>query len=102
TLRSSLFPYTTLFRSGDFILWESNSIMRYLNAKYGQGRLLPTSPEGMASANRWMDWQLSTFNSAIVPLFWALIRTPEEKRDPKAVQAALEKTVKAWQMVEDH
>ena len=56
----------------------------------------------MASANRWMDWQLSTFNSAIVPLFWALIRTPEEKRDPKAVQAALEKTVKAWQMVEDH
>jgi glutathione S-transferase len=61
-------------KDGDFILWESNSIMRYLNAKYGHGRLLPSSPEGMANANRWMDWQLSTFNSAIVPLFWALIR----------------------------
>ncbi|HEY3150662.1 MAG TPA: glutathione S-transferase [Candidatus Binatia bacterium] len=89
-------------KDGDFILWESNSIMRYLNAKYGHGRLLPSSPEGMANANRWMDWQLSTFNSAIVPLFWALIRTAEEKRDPKAVQGALEKTIKAWQMVEDH
>lgn len=70
-------------KDGDFILWESNSVMRYLNAKYGQGRLLPATPEGMAGANRWMDWQLSTFNSAIVPLFWGLVRTPEDKRDPK-------------------
>ena len=89
-------------KDGDFILWESNSIMRYLNAKYGHGKLLPATPEGMANANRWMDWQLSAFNPAIVPLFWGLIRTPEEKRDAKAVQSAFEKTVKAWQMVEDH
>lgn len=88
-------------KDGDFVLWESNSIMRYLNAKYGQGRLLPSAPEGMANANRWMDWQLSTFNGAIVPLFWNLIRTPADKRDPSAVQAALEKTTKAWQTVED-
>jgi glutathione S-transferase len=88
-------------KDGDFILWESNSIMRYLNAKYGQGRLLPATPEGMANANRWMDWQLSVFNPTIVPLFFATIRTPPDKRDPKAIQTALEKTVKAWQMVED-
>jgi glutathione S-transferase len=88
-------------KDGDFVLWESNSIMRYLNAKHGAGKLLPSTPEGMANANRWMDWQLSTFNGAIVPLFWNLIRTSEDKRDPKAVQAALEKTVKAWQTVED-
>ena len=86
---------------GEFVLWESNSIMRYLNAKYGNGKLLPTTPEGMASANRWMDWQLSTFNSTIVPLFWNLVRTPADKRDPKAVEAALDKTIKAWQLVED-
>src|ERR1044071_8603489 len=82
-------------QDGDFILWESNSIMRYLNAKYGSGRLLPASPEGMANANRWMDWQLSAFNAAIVPLFWNLIRTPADKRDPKAVAAALDKKSKA-------
>lgn len=88
-------------KDGDFILWESNSIMRYLNAKHGAGKLLPSGPEGMADANRWMDWQLSTFNGAIVPLFWNLIRTPVEKRDPKVIQAALEKTAKAWRTVED-
>lgn len=88
-------------KDGDFILWESNSIMRYLNAKYGQGKLLPATPEGMANANRWMDWQLSVLNPSIVPLFWNLIRTPAEKRDAKAVQGALDKTSAAWQMVEN-
>jgi glutathione S-transferase len=88
-------------KDGDFVLWESNSIMRYLNAKYGNGRLLPSSPQGMANANRWMDWQLSTLNPAIVPLFWNLIRTPADKRDPKTIQNALEKTAAAWQMVEN-
>ena len=87
-------------KDAEFVLWESNSIMRYLNAKYGQGRLMPARPEEMANANRWMDWQLSTFNSAIVPLFWGLIRTPEEKRDAKGIQAALEKTSRAWEIVE--
>jgi glutathione S-transferase len=75
--------------------------MRYLNAQYGNGRLLPSSPQGMANANRWMDWQLSTLNPAIVPLFWNLIRTPADKRDPKTIQNALEKTTAAWQMVEN-
>jgi len=87
-------------KDGDFILWESNSIMRYLNAKYGSGKLLPVNPQGMAVANRWMDWQLSTFNAIIVPLFWNLVRTPSDKRDAKVVQSALEKTTKAWQIVE--
>jgi glutathione S-transferase len=88
-------------KDGDFVLWESNSIMRYLNAQYGNGRLLPSSPQGMANANRWMDWQLSTLNPAIVPLFWNLIRTPADKRDPKTIQNALEKTTAAWQIVEN-
>jgi glutathione S-transferase len=87
-------------KDGDFLLWESNSIMRYLNEKYGQQRLLPPTPEGRANANRWMDWQLSVLNPTIVPLFFATIRTPADKRDPKAIQAALEKTTAVWQMVE--
>jgi glutathione S-transferase len=88
-------------KDGDFVLWESNSIMRYLNAKYGNGKLLPASPEGMANANRWMDWQLSALNPAIVPLFWNLIRTPEAKRDPGAIKNALDKSSATWQMVEN-
>ena len=79
-------------QDGDFILWESNSIMRYLVEKHGRGKLLPSTPEGRADANRWMDWQLTILGPSIVPLFWTLIRTSEDKRDPKVVNNALEKT----------
>jgi glutathione S-transferase len=88
-------------QDGNFILWESNSVMRYLVDKYRQGKLLPSTPEGRADANRWMDWQLTTLGPSIVPLFWSLIRTPADKRDPKVVNAALEKTSDAWKIV-DH
>jgi glutathione S-transferase len=87
---------------GSFILWESNSIMRYLLDKYGQGKLLPSTPEGRANANRWMDWQLTTLGPAITPVFWGLVRTPEEKRDHAAIQSAQEKTTKAWQIFDNH
>jgi glutathione S-transferase len=88
-------------QDGDFILWESNSIMRYLVDKYGQGKLLPSTAEGRADANRWMDWQLTTLGPAIVPLFWGLIRTPPDKRDAKAISIALEKTSNAWRIVNE-
>ncbi len=87
-------------QDGNFILWESNSIMRYLVEKHGQEKLLPSTLEGRANANRWMDWQLTTLGPAIVPLFWSLIRTPADKRDPKVVNSALEKTTSAWTIVD--
>jgi glutathione S-transferase len=85
-----------------FILWESNAIVRYLVEKYGGGRLLPPSPQGRANAYRWMDWQLTTINPAMVPLFWGLVRTPEEKRDPKAIAEALARATWAWSVLDEH
>ena len=32
------------FEDGDFILWESNSIIRYLAARFGPGTLEPADP----------------------------------------------------------
>lgn len=85
---------------GSFVLWESNSVVRYLADKYGQGKLLPSTPEGRASANRWMDWQLTTLGPAFGPLFLGLIRTPKEKQDQAAIDDALKKTTKTWEIVE--
>lgn len=87
---------------GDFILWESNSIVRYLVDRYGPGKLVPATAEGRADANRWMDWQLTMLGPTLVPLFMGLIRTPAEKRD----LAAIDKGVKAgharWNIVEHY
>jgi len=71
----------------DFILWESNSCLRYIASKYGPGRLEPMDLRQRASAHRWMDWQLTTAGPAIFPLFWGMIRTPPEKRDQSAIDA---------------
>lgn len=74
-----------LLQDGDFTLWESNTIVRYLAAKHGQGSLWPTSLEIRAHAERWMDWQLSTLTPPVTFVFQALIRTLAAARDLAAV-----------------
>jgi glutathione S-transferase len=68
-----------------FILWESNAVVRYLAAKHGAGTWYPADLQMRASAERWMDWCTSTMSPVMTPLFWGLIRTPAEKRDPRAL-----------------
>jgi glutathione S-transferase len=83
-----------------FFLWESNSIVRYLAAKFGSGRLEPTDLRERARANSWMDWQLSVGSPAIFGMFWGLIRTPPEKRDHAAIAASREKTTAAMKILD--
>jgi len=70
-----------------FVLWESNSIVRYLIEKHGKGRLLPTTMEARASANRWMDWQLTAMNPFMVTVYLGLIRMSEGERDLGAIES---------------
>src|SRR5580692_12976741 len=71
----------TLEEEGGFLLWESNTIVRYLAAKYKTTVLEPADLRIRASASKWMDWQLSVLGPAITPVFWGLIRTSPEKRN---------------------
>jgi glutathione S-transferase len=71
-----------------FVLWESHSIVRYLAAKHGAGRLWPADLRRRADAERWMDWTYTFQRELQRPLFWALVRTPPEKRDPEAIETA--------------
>jgi len=91
----------TLQEDDGFILWESNSIVRYLAAKHDTaGTLEPKDLKQRALASQWMDWQLSVVGPAITPLFWGLIRTPPEKRDMAAIKTARDKTVEAMLTLE--
>ena len=83
-----------------FLLWESNSIVRYLAAKYGVGALEPADMQARARASSWMDWQLTVAGPAITPVFWGLIRTPPDKRDHAAIEAGKVKTMAAMQMLD--
>jgi glutathione S-transferase len=41
---------------GDFQLWESNVIVRYLAQKSGHARFYPADIRTRFDAERWMDW----------------------------------------------
>ena len=87
-------------QDGDFILWESNAIVRYLSRLHGAGSLEPSDPKAIGRANQWMDWQLSVAGPAIFAAFWGLIRTPEDKRDLAAITASQNKTTEAMKILD--
>lgn len=87
---------------GDFVLWESNSIVRYLAAKHDPGGLYPDDLPSRADAERWMDWQLSVMNPPFVTLFLGLVRTPPEKRNKAAIDDAIRRVAEAWVLLDAH
>jgi glutathione S-transferase len=88
----------TLEEEDGWLLWESNSIVRYLAAKHG--KLEPADARERAQVQKWMDWQLSVAGPAIFPLFWGMVRTPAEKRDHAAIAAGREKIGAALQIMD--
>jgi len=86
---------------GDFVLWESNSIMRYLVLAYAKGSpIYPDAPKLRASVDRWLDWTLSTLQPVDRPVFWALVRTPVEQRDMVAIQKDADAEAVQWRIVD--
>ena len=85
-----------------FVLWESNAIVRYLAAQYGEGSVWPTDWRMRADADRWMDWQATSFNPAIGPAFWQLIRTPPGQRDPLVIETARDSGEKKLALLDAH
>jgi len=75
---------------GDFVLWESNAIVRYLAASFGTGGLLPQDLKIRADSERWMDWSLGTFWPELRTAFVGLTRTPKERRNLPAIKAAFD------------
>ena len=85
----------TLEGDNGFLLWESNSIVRYLAAKHRAGVLEPDELPVRAVASQWMDWQLTVASPAISDAFWGLVRTPPGQRNLGAIEASKQKTVAA-------
>jgi glutathione S-transferase len=91
----------TLEEEDGFLLWESNSVVRYLAARHDKdGALEPKDLRERANASKWMDWQLSVAGPAIFNAFWGLIRTPPEKRDMAAIEESKRKTTAAMQIMD--
>jgi glutathione S-transferase len=85
-----------------YVLWESNTIVRYLATKHGLGSLCPSDLGARFDAERWMDWQLTTLDRPVRNVFWALVRTAPEKRDPAALGQAQAEAEHALAILDEH
>jgi glutathione S-transferase len=77
---------------GDFVLWESNSIIRYLANKWAAHALLPREPQPRAEVDRWIDWQATELNNSWRYAFSAIVRRNPAFSDKGEIEASK----KAW------
>lgn len=72
----------------DFVLWESNSIIRYLANKWAAPALLPVEPRRRAEVDRWIDWQATELNNAWRYAFSAIVRRNPAFGDAGQIEAS--------------
>ncbi len=64
---------------GDNVIWESNTILRYLCNKQKNTDLYPADPAARSQVERWMDWMLASLNPPYLGIFKEAKKTPAER-----------------------
>ncbi|MCJ2016260.1 glutathione S-transferase [Methylobacterium sp. E-065] len=74
------------------VLWESNTICRYVATVAARTDLLPADPRKRALVEQWMDWQATELNASWRVAFLGLVRRDPAYSDPDVITAS----VNAW------
>ena len=95
---------TPVLQDGDFILWESTTIMQYL-ASQVPNSLWSESPRIRADIMRWQSWQLAHWHQVCQPLQFenfvkSLLQLGEP--DPQVVQQATDRFHKEALTLNNH
>jgi glutathione S-transferase len=85
---------------GDFVLWESNVIMRYLEEKDGARRLLAADLETRTRAEQWLQWQATELNPQWGYAVYALLRKVPGYDDPMEIRRSLARWGDKMKMLE--
>jgi glutathione S-transferase len=71
---------------GDVVIWESNTILRYLAARHAE--LAGSTPAERSQVERWMDWQLAAVNPPYLAVFKDAKKPANERSADFAAQSA--------------
>ena len=77
-----------VIKDGEFVLWESNSIIRYLAGRYHGEALYPADPCERAKCDQWIDWQASELNRSWSYAFLAMVRRSPAHHDSREVDVS--------------
>lgn len=89
-----------VLEDGEVCLWESNSIVRYLAARYGAGWIWQDDPARRAEADLWLDWTLSELQPALAPVLWGVVRKLPDYTDPARIAAGMAATEALMEILE--
>jgi glutathione S-transferase len=91
-----------VIRDGDFVLWESNAICRYLAGKVPHNSLLPGDPQARARVEQWMDWMVSELNPAWSYAFLGVVRRSAAHADPALIAASVQRWNRQMALLDQH
>lgn len=88
---------------GSLVIWESNTILRYLATK-AKSPLYPADPAKRTHVERWMDWQLASLNNPYLAMFREAKLEPAKRSADFAAQqmdlgaqlSILDKSMRKW------
>jgi glutathione S-transferase len=83
------------------IVWESHAILRYLAARYGQGRFWSNDAAERSQVDRWMDWSQTVLQpDFLMGVFWGFYRTPESQREWPAIREKVSRCARHFQLLD--
>jgi glutathione S-transferase len=85
---------------GDFVLWESNAIIRYLCNLHGRS-LYPFEARARARVDQWIDWQATELNTSWVYAFQALVRKSPLHADSGLIQRSIARWTQMMTLLND-
>lgn len=86
---------------GDLVLWQSNSIIRYLaNAYDKENQLYPTQAKERFFVDQWLDWQAIELNNSWTYTIMSLLRHSPDHQDPNLLQQGIDKWNRHMQMLD--
>ena len=87
-------------QDGELVLWESNTLLRYLIQQYDKNKRFPPDNVSKYGSEKWLDWQLTTLWPPLRSAFLGLTRTPEAERDYDAIYKEYQATNQSLQLLD--
>jgi glutathione S-transferase len=91
-----------VIQDDDFVLWESNSIIRYLASRYGDTNLYPIEARERARVDQWIDWQASDLNKSWSYAFMSLVRHSPGHQDSHALASSCDDWSRHMEILDKH
>lgn len=89
-------------KDGDLVIYESQAILRYLAARYGDGGFWPGDVAVRAELDQWCEWIRSTFQPLFnYQIFWQKVRVGAADRDEAEIARQAELLKPVVQLLED-